>query len=91
MASGKDSDRNSGAAGGAAGGKGPRPDPAGRKTRMVSLVIAATMILWLGGNFIGGRLGLPGRYAVLFDLLALAGFVWSLAVIYQIWRARRQE
>ncbi len=74
-----------------ASGKDDQQKATERKTRMVSIVIAATMILWLGGNFIGGRIGLPGRYAVLFDLLALAGFVWSLVVIYQIWRARREE
>ncbi len=74
-----------------ASGRDDRQKATERKTRMVSIVIAATMILWLGGNFIGGRIGLPGRYAVLFDLLALAGFVWSLVVIYQIWRARREE
>ncbi len=61
-----------------------------RKTRMVSIVIAAIMVIWLGANFIGKQVGLPGRYAILFDLLAVAGFVWSLVVIYQIWRARRE-
>ena len=62
-----------------------------RKSRMVSVVIAGTMVLWLAANLVGPRLGLPGRYAVLFDLLAIAGFVWALAVIWQIWRARRQD
>ncbi len=57
--------------------------------RMVSVVIAATMIAWLGAQFIGRQLGLPGRYAILFDLAALAAFFWSMVVIYQIWRARR--
>ena len=61
-----------------------------RKSRLVAVVIAATMVLWLGANFIGAKIGLAGRYAFLFDLLALAGFTWSLIVIYQIWRARQQ-
>jgi len=62
-----------------------------RRMRVVAVVIAGTMLLWLGANLAGRQLGLPGRYAVLFDLLALAGFVWSMVVIYQIWRARRQD
>ena len=61
-----------------------------RKARMVAIVIAGTMILWLGAQYVGKQLGLPGRYAILFDLLALAGFFWSMVVIYQIWRARRE-
>ena len=60
-----------------------------RKTRMVSIVIAGTMILWLGAQYVGKQVGLPGRYAILFDLFALAGFFWSMVVIYQIWRARQ--
>ncbi len=61
-----------------------------RKTRMVAIVIAGTMILWLGAQYVGKQLGLPGRYAILFDLMAVAGFFWSMVVIYQIWRARRE-
>ena len=59
-----------------------------RKTRMVSIIIALTMILWLGVQFIGKKYGLAGRYALLFDFAALAAFFWSFVVIYQIWRAR---
>ena len=62
-----------------------------RKTRMVSIVIALTMVLWLGVQFIGKNYGIAGRYALLFDFAALAAFFWSLVVIYQIWRARRQD
>ncbi len=62
-----------------------------RKTRMVSIVIALTMLIWLGAQFIGKNYGIAGRYALLFDFAALAAFFWSLVVIYQIWRARRQD
>ncbi len=71
-------------------GQDEREKRLARKSRMVSVVIAGTMVLWLAANFLGPRLGLPGRYAILFDFLALAGFTWSLIVIYQIWRARQQ-
>jgi len=62
-----------------------------RKSRMVAIVIAATVILWLGAQYLGKLFGLPGRYALLFDLAALAGFFWSLVVIYQVWRARQDN
>lgn len=60
-----------------------------RKARMVSVVIAATMILWLGVNLVGAKVGLDGSYALLFDFAALAAFVWALVNVFQIWRARR--
>lgn len=61
-----------------------------QKARLVSLVIAGTMVLWIGAQWIGSKLGIDTRYALLLDLLALAAFVWALIVIYQIWRARQQ-
>jgi uncharacterized protein DUF5337 len=69
----------------------PEPDQTSRKARVVAIVIAATMILWMGAQFLGGRLGLPGRYVFLFDLAAIAALVWGLIVTYQIWTARRHE
>lgn len=74
-------------------GKMAAPDPkdayTARKARLVALVIAGTMLLWLGVQIVGGSLGLPPKYALLADLAALAGFIWALIVTYQIWRARR--
>ena len=62
-----------------------------RQTRLVSIVIAATMILWMLAQWIGGKMGLPDRYVFLFDLFALAGFLWALIVTWQIWRNRRDN
>ncbi|MEE9426714.1 MAG: DUF5337 domain-containing protein [Paracoccaceae bacterium] len=71
---------------------GPEQDQEqARKARMVSIVIVATIILWLGAQFLGKQFGLAGRYALLFDFAALAGLFWSMVVIYQIWRARQQD
>ena len=64
-------------------------DKTARQTRLVALVIAGTMILWMAGQQIGAELGLPLKYTFLLDLAALAGFIWALVVTYQIWRARR--
>jgi hypothetical protein len=60
-----------------------------RQARLVSVVIAAAMVLWLGAQWLGGRIGLPPRYVFLFDLAALAAMVWALAVTWRIWRQRR--
>ncbi|MGX9349939.1 DUF5337 domain-containing protein [Shimia sp. W99] len=60
-----------------------------RKGRMVSLVIAGTMLIWLAAQWIGKMAGLPGRYALLFDFAAIAALIWALVNIYQIWRARQ--
>lgn len=62
-----------------------------RQARLVAVVIVATMVLWIGGQWLGGRIGLPARYVFLFDFAALAGFFWALVVTYQIWRKRRDN
>jgi hypothetical protein len=69
------------------------PDPAdvrrARQARLVGIVLAVTIILWMGAQFLGGQLGLETRFVFLFDLAAIAAFVWALVVTYQIWRGRR--
>ena len=62
-----------------------------RQGRITGLVIAATMILWLAASWIGGALGLPSRFAILFDLLALAALVWAFVNIYDMWRKRQNQ
>ena len=71
-----------------------QPDPntdraLSRQARLVSIVIAVTMILWMAAQWMGGKIGLPEHYVFLFDLFALAGFLWALIVTWQIWRKRR--
>jgi Family of unknown function (DUF5337) len=67
----------------------PKPDHIARKQRRVAIVLVGTMIGWIGVQWLGGVMGWQARYAFLFDLAALAGFLWALVVTYQIWRARR--
>lgn len=62
-----------------------------RQARLVSIVIAGTMVGWMGAQWLGGELGLPDRYVFLVDLFALAGFLWALIVTWQIWRKRRDN
>ena len=70
-----------------------RPDPSdlqrARQARLVAVVLAATMVLWMGAQWLGGKLGLETRFVFLFDLAAIAAFAWVLVVTYQIWRGRR--
>jgi len=62
-----------------------------RQGRIVALVIAGAMLLWIGAQVLGAQLGLPPRFAFLFDLMALAAFLWALVNIFWIWRKRRDS
>ncbi len=62
-----------------------------RQARLAGIVMAAAMVLWLGANVVGRELGLPGRYAILIDLMALGAFIWALAVTARIWHRRRNQ
>lgn len=62
------------------------------KGRHIALVIAGTMVAWLALSlFIGPALGLAGNYTFLFDLAALAGFIYAFVNIYQLWRMRQEN
>ena len=61
-----------------------------RKGQTVGLVIAVTMVLWLAAQLVGPMIGLPGRFALLFDFAALAALFWAMVVTYQMWQARKQ-
>lgn len=69
-----------------------RPDPDDRarvtQARLVAFVLAGTMILWMGAQWLGGELGWEARYVFLFDLMAMAAFFWTMVVTYRIWRKR---
>ncbi len=62
-----------------------------RKGQTAGLVIAVTMVLWLGAQWAGPALGLPPRYVFLFDFAALAALFWAMVLIYQMWRARQAQ
>ena len=60
-----------------------------RQGRVVGLVIAATMLIWILAQSLGSYLGLPGRYALLIDFLAMVAFLWAIISGILMWRSRR--
>ena len=66
-------------------------EPASSQIRIASIVIIVTMILWMGASFIGGSIGLEARFAFLFDLAALAAFLWALITLFNAWRLRQTK
>jgi hypothetical protein len=75
----------------------PDTDPDGRdqiiarKGRHIATVIAGAMVVWFGAGLVGKALGLPGRYAILFDLVALAALIYAMVNIYKMWRMRQES
>jgi membrane protein implicated in regulation of membrane protease activity len=68
----------------------PRALALARQSRLASLVIAGAMVLWLGGQAAGAYFGWEARFAILFDLAALAALIFALVVTFRVWRARRE-
>ena len=65
-----------------------RPTDDAAQMRLVAVVIAIAMVLWLAVQWGGARYGWAGRWAYLADLAAIGAFVWSLLVTWRIWRRR---
>ena len=61
-----------------------------RKGRIAALVIAGTAIVWLLGTTLVPMMGGQARFVFLFDMAAIAAFLWVFVVIWQIWRLRQQ-
>ena len=62
-----------------------------RKGRHIALVIAGSMLIWILVQFIAPKIGLPGRYALLFDFMALAALIYAVVNIMQLRRMRRDS
>lgn len=61
------------------------------QARIAAIVILVTFPIWMGASWLGGQLGWEARFAILFDLAALAAFFWALVVLVGVWRKRRQN
>ena len=56
-----------------------------RQIRRAALVMAVTMVAWMGAQYLGGQMGWPVRYVFLFDIAAFAALVWALVVTHWVW------
>ncbi|WP_378945450.1 DUF5337 domain-containing protein [Paracoccus sp. R86501] len=63
-------------------------DKDAKQMRLVAIVIAVAMLVWLAIQAIGQEYEWAGRWAYLADLAAIGAFVWSLIVTWRIWRRR---
>jgi len=68
-----------------------RDDEQSRKGRQAALVIAGTGLFWVVATLIGDKEGFSLRLRLLFDLLALAGFIFAFWLIFQYWRSRQDN
>ncbi|MEM7241848.1 MAG: DUF5337 domain-containing protein [Pseudomonadota bacterium] len=57
-----------------------------KQIRLASIVIFATILIWMFAQWLGGQLGLPARFVFLFDFAAMASFAWALYVLWKAWR-----
>ena len=62
-----------------------------KQGRVVGLVIAISMVIWIVAQSLGPYLGLPGRYAILIDFLALVAFLWAIISGMLMWRSLRAK
>ena len=62
-----------------------------KQGRVVGSVIAISMVIWIVAQSLGPYLGLPGRYAILIDFLALVAFLWAIISGMLMWRSRRTK
>ena len=62
-----------------------------KQGRVVGLVIAISTVIWILAQSLGSYLGLPGRYAILIDFLALVAFLWAIISGMLMWRLRRTK
>ena len=67
------------------------PDPYAKQARIASIVIIVAFAGWMLVSWIGGRVGLPTRYAFLFDFAAMAALFWALVVLFGVWRKRQKQ
>ncbi len=66
-------------------------DALSKKGRLAGLVIAGTGVFWVLITLIGEKEGFSVQLRLVFDVLALLGFIFGFWLIYQIWRDSRDS
>ncbi|UYV35971.1 DUF5337 domain-containing protein [Rhodobacteraceae bacterium D3-12] len=62
-----------------------------RKQRLAALLIAGAAVFWILAELIGAQMGWSTRLRALPTMIAGAGFIWAVALVWQIWRARQRD
>jgi len=62
-----------------------------KQTRLAAIVILVTFPGWMGFSWLGGKMGWEPRYVFLGDMVAIAALLWTLVVLFQVWRARQRD
>ncbi len=58
--------------------------------RRAAVVVVAAMVLWMAGNWLGGRMGWPIALAFALDAACLAALAWAAALALRVRRAGRE-
>ncbi|MGV8986705.1 MAG: DUF5337 domain-containing protein [Cypionkella sp.] len=59
------------------------------EARLIAVVIALAMILWVGVQYLGDQMQWPLKFIFLADLSAGAAFIWAMVATYRLWRKRQ--
>lgn len=62
-----------------------------RLGRMAIYIIIVTASVWVVATWAGNHWGWPMKSRLVFDLMALGGFGFALAVIWRVWRTRQKD
>lgn len=62
-----------------------------RQVRQATIVIVVSFVVWMAASALGGAMGLPPRFAFLFDLACMAALFWALIVLFRVWRQRQDN
>ncbi|MCJ8140198.1 DUF5337 family protein [Falsirhodobacter halotolerans] len=60
----------------------------GAEGRRASLIIVGTALIWMLIQSVGGRQGWGPELMLVFDALALAGFIWGAVAVTRAWRGK---
>lgn len=64
-------------------------DERGKQGRIIAITIAIAGLLSIFAPGIVHILGLAPRFEILFYLISLAAFIWSLVVTWKLWQNTR--
>lgn len=59
------------------------------EARLIAVVIAGAMIVWVGVQYVAWQLQWPPKFVFLADLSAGAAFLWAMIATYRLWRKSR--